>query len=245
MILNYNIQLIMYVLVGILSINNSDCHIAPGKYVGDIEQVDKVWNFKTLNEITDGSQNMNGKINYLLLGDTLKIYTRPNTYDRPKVRSKENDHTCGEYSWRVFVPQMGKGDMASIGCFLYKDDLHELDFEIGYGKEKIRKSVGTSDSEVLCYITSQGNPWHQKIKPIKVREWYDFKIVLSIKNGNYYAQWYINDKLFSSRQLEYGNETNFFVFASVENLKFIGNHIAKQENYALFDYMMYRSEPGQ
>ena len=38
---------------------------------------------------------------------------------------------AGKYTWRVYVPAMGKGDQASIGVFLYRDDQHEIDSEIG------------------------------------------------------------------------------------------------------------------
>jgi hypothetical protein len=199
----------------------------------------EIWNFKSLNEVFDGSQNMKGQINYSLQGDTLRMYTRANTYDRPKVRSKEKKYLTGTYSWRVFVPNMGKGDMASIGCFLYYDDLHELDFEIGYGKEQLRKKSDAKDDEVLCYITSQGNPWHQKIKPIKTNAWYDCSIKLSEKKNNYFIEWFVNNKLFSSRQLEFGKEIPFYIYSSFENLTFMGDHIAKQQNYTLFDYMKF------
>jgi hypothetical protein len=196
-------------------------------------------NFFSLDEIVDGSQNMDGRINYFLNGDTLKMFTRPNSYDRPKVRTKSKIYLDGKYTWRVYVPRMGEGDMASIGCFLYYDDLHELDFEIGYGKEEVRKKVNATGSDLVCYVTSQGNPWHQEIKPIKPDAWYEFSMMLSLKNDQYFIEWYVDHKLFSSRQLNFGREIPFYIFSSVENLTFMGDHIAKQENYALFDFMKF------
>lgn len=199
-----------------------------------------IWDFTNLNAWVDGSQNMEGQINYELKGDTLEIFTRANTYDRPKVRTKSKIYGTGKYTWRVYIPEMGIGDMASVGCFLYNDDKHELDFEIGYGKQKVREEIQAQANEVVAYITSQANPWHQKMVAIQVNKWYDFTMNLTLDQDMYRVTWAIDGETISSIKLQYGKEIPFYIFASVENLTFIGDHIPTQRNYALFDYIKYQ-----
>lgn len=197
------------------------------------------WNFNNLDSLAKDSPNMID--NYEITDGILKIYTRPDTYDRIKFRSKNKVYVQGKYSWRVFVPEMGVGDMTSIGCFLYSDDSHELDFEIGYGKDNVRKALNATDDELVVYITSQGNPHHQLKTTIKRNEWYNLDIDLELKNGKYVATWLINNNVITSSELDFGPaETKFYVYVSVENLTFIGDHIPAQKNYGLFDYMEYQ-----
>ncbi len=96
-------------------------------------------NFDSLNGWVNASQNMNGVVNYTTSDGLLNIFTRANTWDRPKIKTIET-FTNGKYSWRVFVPEMGVGDMASIGAFLYYNDSHELDFEIVMEKDLFAKN---------------------------------------------------------------------------------------------------------
>ncbi len=197
------------------------------------------WDFNNLDGLVKYTPTMPN--NYEINNGVLKIYTRPNTYDRIKFRSKDKIYVQGKYFWRVFVPALGVGDMTSIGCFLYCDDAHELDFEIGYGKSNVRDSHNASDNELLVYITSQGNPHHQLVTKIQREQWYNLEIDLELHNGKYLATWYINSNPITSSQLDFGPvDTKFYVFVSVENLTFIGDHIPTQENYGLFDYMEYQ-----
>uniref|UniRef100_UPI003216D269 hypothetical protein n=1 Tax=uncultured Draconibacterium sp. TaxID=1573823 RepID=UPI003216D269 len=209
------------------------------KNIEQLEGEKIFWDFNNLDGWSDGSQNMDGIINYLLKGDTLEIFTRPNTYDRPKVRSQFRKYKQGKYTWRAYIPEMGVGDMASVGCFLYYDDKHELDFEIGYGNSDLRKSLLAKDDELVVYMTSQGNPCHQKLKTIKCNKWYNFSIELKLENNKYKVIWSIDDDIITSKQMLFGPEIPFYVFASMENLTFIGDHIPTQRNYALFDYIKF------
>lgn len=199
--------------------------------------LDTRWNFDTLKGWVDGSQNMKKVTNYKINNGNLNIFTRANTWDRPKVRTKNKVYRSGKYSWRVFVPAMGVGDMASIGAFLYYDDTHELDFEIGYGTAVVRKNLDAADDDLIVYMTSQANPFKSIPLKIKRNQWYTLEIKLLIVDGSYQAVWYINNAEMVRLNLEYGESIPFYIYCSVENLTFLGDHIPKQDNYALFDYV--------
>ncbi|WP_366186249.1 hypothetical protein [Flavobacterium ovatum] len=200
----------------------------------------KFWNFNDLSEWEDASQNMNGQINYFTENGNLNIYTRPNTWDRPKVKTIAT-YTTGIYTWRVFVPEMGVGDKASIGAFLYNDDTHELDFEIGYGTESERNALNAASDDLIAYMTSQANPFQSTPVKIKRGDWYNLSIELTLNSKNkYIANWKIGGNTVSTLQLNYGTKEKFKIFCSVENLNFIGDHIPTTQNYALFDFVEYR-----
>jgi hypothetical protein len=57
----------------------------------------------------------------------------------------------------------------------------------------------------------------------------------------YVATWKINDSVKSTAQLNYGKNTKFAIYCSVENLNFIGDHIPENQNYALFDWLEFKS----
>lgn len=194
------------------------------------------WDFDTLDGWVDGSQNMEGLLNYSITNGVLKIFTRANTWDRPKIRTVDNKYKEGRYTWRVFVPEMGIGDMASIGAFLYNDDTHELDFEIGYGTSTIRQSLNAASDDLIVYTTSQANPFLSTTRTIKRKQWYKLEIELLKSQGNYQAVWYIDNIEVERLNLNYGTQS-FYIFCSVENLTFLGDHIPNQYNYGLFDYV--------
>lgn len=198
----------------------------------------KTWNFDNLNEWVDATQV--GVPNYFIDNGNLNISTHANTYDRTKIKSIAS-YTTGTYTWKVYVPEMGVGDQASIGAFLYNNDTHELDFEIGYGKQSERESLNALSDELIVYMTSQANPAQTYRKTIKREQWYTLSIQLTLVNRNYYAKWVINNVVLGSTPLNYGTKFKFNIFCSVENLSFIGDHIPYSDNYALFDYVEYKS----
>lgn len=178
---------------------------------------------------------------YSLTKGILRIFTRPQTRDRVKIRTHKR-FGVGRYSWRVFVPAMGKNDQASIGAFLYRDDTHEVDFEIGYGKASLRENLKAQDTDLVCYCTSQGYPFSSHQILIKKEAWYVLSIdITNGKDGNYLIRWLINDKQVHLLQTDFGDEVTFTAHCSVENLLFIGDHIPKEENYALFDFFSFVS----
>ena len=203
-------------------------------------EISKVMNFNDLNDWEDASLSTNGNINYIVENGSLKIFSNANTWERPKVKTISK-FTVGTYNWRVFIPEMGIGDMASISAFLYQDDLHELDFEVGYGTQIVRNKLAAQNDDLIVYMTSQGNPFQSVTKKIKRGQWYNLSIETKINtNGHYQATWKINDILMQSLQLSYGVETRFNIYCSVENLQFIGDHIPQAQNYALFDFVEFK-----
>jgi hypothetical protein len=198
----------------------------------------KTWSFDNLNEWVDATQV--GLPNYFIDNGNLNISTHANTYDRTKIKSIAS-YTTGTYTWQVYVPAMGVGDQASIGAFLYYNDTHELDFEIGYGKQTERTALNALDDELIVYMTSQANPALSYRKVIKREQWYNLSIQLTLVNRNYFAKWIINNQVIGSTPLNYSNKFKFNIFCSVENLSFMGDHIPSIDNYALFDYVEYNS----
>jgi hypothetical protein len=189
-----------------------------------------------LNEWQDDSQN-NSPRSYSINNGILRISTRGQTRDRVKVRTTSR-FGAGKYTWRVYVPEMGKGDQASIGAFLYKDDEHEVDFEIGYGKASVRKTLKASDTDLVCYCTSQGYPYSSNQLLVESEVWHTVSIEVSHgKNDDYLITWVVDGKKSKQLQTSFGDEITFTVHCSVENLLFIGDHVPTQENYAIFDYV--------
>ncbi len=198
----------------------------------------KIWNFDTLTEWEDATQV--GNQNYYIENGNLRIFTNPNSWDRSKVKTISS-FAAGTYSWHVYVPQMGIGDMASIGAFLYNNDTHELDFEIGYGKQAIRDQLAAAPDDLIVYMTSQGYPFQSVQKKIKRDQWYTLTLQLTLSsNGRYIVSWKINDETMATANLNYGKNTKFNIYCSVENLQFIGDHIAQTQNYALFDAVEFK-----
>lgn len=197
----------------------------------------KRWDFNDLNEWDDATQA--GNPNYWIDNGVLHIFTNANTWDRTKVKTVST-YAAGTYSWRVYVPEMGVGDCASIGAFLYSDDTHELDLEIGYGNTAIRQQLNAVADDLIVYATSQANPSHSFQTKIKRGQWYTFSIDLTLNNKKkYVVNWKIDDTVITSTTLNYGSSTKFKIFCSVENLNFIGDHIPTIQNYALFDWVTF------
>lgn len=201
------------------------------------------WEFNDLKEWQDDSQN-NSPRSYAITNGTLRISTRGQTRDRVKIRTTGR-FAAGKYTWRVYVPEMGKGDQASIGAFLYKDDKHEVDFEIGYGKASVRKELKASDTDLVCYCTSQGYPSSSSQLLVESEAWHTVSIEAGHgKNGNYLIKWVVDGKQAKQLQTSFGDEIAFTVHCSVENLLFIGDHLPTQENYAIFEYVEFVPAKG-
>jgi hypothetical protein len=200
--------------------------------------ISKKWEFNDLNEWEDATQV--GFPNYYIDNDTLHMFTNANTWERTKIKSTAT-YTTGTFSWRVYVPEMGVGDCASIGALLYSDDTHELDFEIGYGNQASRQQLNAASDDLIVYNTSQANPYHSFQSKIKRGQWYTLSINLTLNSKKkYVANWKIDDVVLTSATLSYGTTTKFKIFCSVENLNFIGDHIPYTQNYALFDWVEFK-----
>lgn len=199
----------------------------------------KKWDFNSLDGWVYGHQD-NNPLNQCEIKDgILKIYTQAQSWDRKKIRTTSKKYTSGRYTWKTYIPQMGEKDQASVGSWIYCDDQHELDFEVGYGTTEVRKKLNASPNEMVAYMTSQDYPYTSV--PVKIKTgWHLFEIDLTIKDNKYYATWIIDKEEKHKIQLQFGNEISFYIFCSVENLKFMGDQIPQQENYGLFDFVKYK-----
>ena len=168
----------------------------------------------------------------------LRIYTEANTQQRKKVRTTKQ-YGSGLYTWRTYISDLGELERVSIGSWLWHDDQHELDFEVGSGTGEERTALQLADDEVIAYMTSQANPWvHQKVK-IKKNAWHIFQIDLKLVQGKYFATWLIDGVAYANQQLTFGEDYPFYIFCSVENLHFLGDIWPYQDHYGLWDHVEY------
>lgn len=176
------------------------------------------------------------------------IFTRPNTFQRVKLRTERSDFSYGEYAWRVYVPAVPERDAISIGVFLYQDDAHELDFECGYGKEADREAVGADQSdEIVCFMTAHRGPvlgkrYHRT--KIVTDRWHVFRMEIArIPGSDFVVSWYIDDQLVYSVDPGFDPATRFCSMISVEHLEWIGDgYPPKQGLTAYFDWFRYTPE---
>lgn len=210
----------------------------PANKVATEKSLNKEWNFQSLDGWEYGHQDNNPDNQCVLENGYLRIFTRANSVDRKKVRTVDRIYTTGRYTWRTHIPQTGKGDRCSIGSWIYHDDQHELDFEVGYGVDSVRRALNAAPNEMIAYMTSQAYPF--SCVPVKIQTgWHLFEIDLTLKDGNYHITWLIDKEPRHQLQLQFGKEIAFHIFCSVENLNFIGDRPAQQENSGLFDFVRY------
>ncbi|MEG0837077.1 MAG: hypothetical protein RSE01_05760 [Akkermansia sp.] len=201
-----------------------------------------VWDFNDLKGWSYESQDKNPDKQCAIANGSLKIWTKAGSVDRKKVHTTDKIYTSGRYKWRTFISPMGKGDQASIGSWIYCDDQHEIDFEVGYGTQKARQQLKAKNNELIVYMTNQAHPYSSITATIKPG-WHIFEIDLSVVNGKYKTQWFIDGKLKHTLQQTFGPEIAFLIYCSVENLSFLGDHRATKDNYGLFDRVEYTPHP--
>lgn len=168
----------------------------------------------------------------------LLITTRGGTYDRQKMHTREKTFRNGTYKWRTFIPKIRPYDQVSIGSWIYCDDRHEMDFEVGYGTREARKKCGAKKNELLACMTNQALPYVSKYVPIKPG-WHEFCIKLELVNGCYLVRWIIDGKQKNEQQLEFGREIGFHIYCSVENLRFLGEQVPDQNYCGKYDWVTY------
>lgn len=193
------------------------------------------WEMTSLEGWTLYSQDENPDQQIVIENQMMKIWTRQGSVDRKKART-EKIYTTGRYTWKTYISQMGVGDQASIGSWIYCDDHHEIDFEVGYGKAVDRQKYGVKDGEMLAWMTTQDHPFKSTGVPVSVG-WHVFELDLSLRDGKYFVQWIIDGKVCSEVQQTFGDQYKFSIYCSVENLKFVGDNVATQDNYGLFDWV--------
>ena len=197
---------------------------------------------KTFNYFwNNASQNTSNK-KYHLENNTIKLSTKKGSKERVKIIFNKNNLTFGTYEWKVFVPKMKLKENCSIGAFLYADDRHELDFEIGSGNSSDRNKYKPKPNELLLFCSSQENPYSSFAFKLKDESWYSLKLKLTrgIKN-DYLVKWYVNEKKIHELQLNYGKKIKFEALCSLENIHFIGDKPTSVDNYTYFDSFEYSS----
>jgi len=179
---------------------------------------------------------------YWMDGNVLCIRTRAETYDRAKLCSKQI-YTYGTYRWKTYIPEFGEGDMTSVGSWIYCDDQHEIDFEVGYGKKEERQKAGVGAGEYLAYMTCQQFPYTSTAVRI-TPGWHEFSIILGKgQEDNYTVDWMIDNSRVKHVNTGFGaTDARFRIFVSVENLKFIGDHIPAQDNIGKFEWVSFEGE---
>ncbi len=76
----------------------------------------RIYDFNNLAGWEDASLKTNQNINYPFENGNLNIFSKANTWERPKVKTIDK-YACGTYHWRVYIPKMGIGDMTSVSAF--------------------------------------------------------------------------------------------------------------------------------
>jgi len=200
--------------------------------------MNKRWDFNNMNGWEYAHQDNNPDNQCEINDGVMKIWTRAMSLDRKKITTQDMIYTTGRYTWRTYISDVGVGDQTSIGSWIYNNDEHEIDFEVGYGKKTVRDELVAQSDDLVAYMTTQANPF--KSVPVLIKAgWHIFEIDLSLNNSNYLVQWLIDGKVVSTVQQTFGKEYPFRILCSVENLKFIGDTPASKDNYGLFDYVEY------
>ena len=197
------------------------------------------WNFNNLEGWMYSHQDNNPEKQCEIEKGKLKITTLKGSRDRKKMHTKDRIYTTGRYTWRTYISEMGQGDQTCIGSWIYCDDKHEIDFEVGPGNEQVRKQLNAQPDDMVVYMTTQGNPYHTTTATLKPG-WHIFELDITSVDGKYKVTWLIDGKVKSTIQQTFGTEIAFYIFCSVENLTFLGSHPATQDNYGMFDYVKYK-----
>lgn len=180
------------------------------------KQKQKLWNFDSMEGWITANQG-NDPVNHASIegniqcsdGKALKIFVNANTQQRKKIRTVQQ-YGSGLYTWRTYISDLGEVERTSIGSWLWHDDKHELDFEVGSGTAKERLALGLTSDEVIAYITSQDNPWLQQKVGITKNAWHEFQIDLKLVGNKYFATWLIDKQPYAMQQLSYGEEIPFY-----------------------------------
>lgn len=201
----------------------------------------------------DASQNGAGPLNLIFISDPddvenqfLRIETAAGTTQRAKIATLNDELAAGRYLWRVYVPALGENEQASIGAFLWRDDMHEIDFEIYHGKQADRDALNAQENDLIALLIVQNSSYTKQVL-IKREQWYVLELNLQVirpaQDNIYQAEWNINGEQVGEFTLSYGPEVMFAAFCSMENLAFAGDQLPNQVNYALFDYFEFHPQP--
>lgn len=186
--------------------------------------------FSNINNWEDDSQRGGSAQHYYTTGNSLQFNVPAISDVRPKIKLRNRTFRGpGRHQWRAYVPMRKAGDWSSVGAFLYFDDYHEVDFEVGYGATNVRAETGAKDNQVVAYMTTQaidGVSWittDSGFVAIDGNMWHDFTIDLNldITGTQYIIRWWIDGKLMKSSGQSWGPNdigNGFTSHVSLENL---------------------------
>ena len=177
-----------------------------------------------------------------------RLWFTAGTEERIKIRTDElypSDNDA--YIWRIFIPFMEPRGRASIGAFLYNDDDHEFDFEIGYGNKNERDFWKATPDEVLCYMINRSDPSDaDNQKPIKVKAgtWHEFEMRIGQDTNNpgqSDLSFAVDSVIYRFKPLLYSLKM-FSVLCSVEYQPYMGDGDQYRINNpeAYFDYVLHK-----
>lgn len=208
--------------------------------VPEANALERVWEFDALEDWVYFHQDTATVDQWVVADGKLALTTRANTYDRTKMHTADGFYGEGVYRWRTYVPEIAAGDQVSVGSWIYCDDEHELDFEVGYGTSAARSKANAGEGQLVACMTCQAFPYKSGYVAIDPG-WHDFEIVLTVrKDGNYKAEWSIDGASKQTLDLKFGPEYGFLIHCSVENLKFLGDHIATRNYTAYYDRVSFK-----
>lgn len=215
----------------------TDPEKTPASFVKD-DWASLRWDFDTADGWAYSHQDEATIEQWKIEDGVLRLSTRAGTRDRSKMHTLRGDFAEGLYTWRIFIPNIAPGEQVSVAGFIYKDDAHELDFEVGYGTAAAREKCGAAPGEMVACMTNQSFPYVSNYTPIATG-WHTFSISLLEQDGKYTARWIIDEEVKQVQELMFGPETQFRIMCSVENLTFIGDHIPEYNTTAGFDWVTF------
>ncbi|KAL7752340.1 1,2-dihydroxy-3-keto-5-methylthiopentene dioxygenase [Sorochytrium milnesiophthora] len=210
----------------------------------------------------DDSDKGGSSHDYQIKDGVLEFNLNPTTLQRSKVRLHERINGTGRHQWRVWTPAFKRGDPSSIGSYLYHNDFHEVDFEIGFGAEAFRKNLSMDspdhDNYLVARLSSQavdGKSWksHDSTQVgIQSNMWHQFTLDLNLADDGsqaYNMRWWIDGTLVKTSRQQWGPRDagdGFWPTMSLENLPFMAEgynteRADRTSNIARFDEYLYQS----
>ena len=211
---------------------------------------------------TEDHQGCATSANWRLLGNaTLQFVSDPYTPARAKLLYQLRRATGpGTHEWRIYTPLYRPGDITTATAFARLDDLHEFDFEIGYGTAVARTSAAAGSQDLVAYLTSQaqdGVSWatlDSSIVPISGNAWHTLTLdfTLDATGTQYVVRWLIDGLLRKTSIQRWGPQdapAGLAAQVSLENLPWMGEWGnppvypgvvgSRPTNYCLFETYRY------
>ncbi|KAI8912175.1 hypothetical protein DFJ77DRAFT_71558 [Powellomyces hirtus] len=190
--------------------------------------------FDNLSSWIDASQAGGSAKNFGLVQNRVHFAVDPNSSHRVKLEHTERIRGSGRHQWRIFTPVRRPGDITSIGAFLYADDYHELDFEIGYGAEDVRTRLAAEQDQLVVYMTSQatdGVSWSSLDGSqilITGDAWHELAMDLALNDTGtqFIVAWWIDGEMVKQSGQSWGPTDigdGFRSMISLENLWWMGS----------------------